>query len=115
MTEEPKHEIQYELQAPKDEDLDNIPVRGTRLLSDVYSRCNLAERKPIDVEEAMNSLVWMTIMKELIMIEKNETSRLIDRSTPKNIIGVKWTFKTTLSADGSINKHKVRFIVKGYS
>jgi hypothetical protein len=28
---------------------------------------------------------------------------------------VKWIFKTKLNADGSINKHKARLVVKGYS
>ena len=41
MIEEPNHEIQYELEVPEDDDLDNIPIRRTRFLSDVYSRCNL--------------------------------------------------------------------------
>jgi hypothetical protein len=55
-------------------------------------------------------------MKEkLMMIEKNETWMLVDRPVHKKVIDVKWIFKTKLNADGSINKHKARLVVKGYS
>jgi hypothetical protein len=40
---------------------------------------------------------------------------LVERPLDKNIIGVKWMFKTKLNADGSINKHKARLVVKGYA
>jgi hypothetical protein len=53
--------------------------------------------------------------EELTMIEKNETWMLVDRPVHNKVIGVKWIFKTKLNADGSINKHKARLVVKGYS
>jgi hypothetical protein len=31
------------------------------------------------------------------------------------VIGVKWVFRTKFNPDGSINKHKARLVVKGYS
>ncbi|XP_022751424.1 uncharacterized protein LOC111300070 [Durio zibethinus] len=40
---------------------------------------------------------------------------LVDRPSNKNIIGVRWIFKTKLNADGSINKLKARLVAKGYS
>ena len=76
----------------------------------------MAEVEPIVFEEAMNSQVWIVAMKEeLAMIEKNQTWMLIDRPVHKKVIGVKWIFKTKLNADGKINKHKARLVVKGYS
>jgi hypothetical protein len=55
-------------------------------------------------------------MKEkLTMIEKNETWMLVDRPIHKKVMDVKWIFKTKLNADRSINKHKARLVVKGYS
>lgn len=33
----------------------------------------------------------------------------------KNLIGLKWIFKTNLNAEGSINKHKARLVVKGFN
>ena len=82
---------------------------------DIYNRCNLAEEEPTNVEEAINSQVWTAAMKELMMIEKNETWMLVDRPIHKKVIGVKWIFKLKLNADGSINKHKARLVAKGYS
>ena len=47
------------------------------------------------------------------MIEKNCTWELVERPPEKNIIGVKWVFRTKLNADRTINKHKamLRFMV----
>ena len=56
------------------EEVDDIPVRGTRPLSDIYDRCNLVASEPTNVEEAMESQTWVAAMKEeLNMIEKNDT------------------------------------------
>jgi hypothetical protein len=33
----------------------------------------------------------------------------------KKPIGVKWVYRTKLNADGTINKHKARLVVKGYA
>jgi hypothetical protein len=45
----------------------------------------------------------------------NEGGAHDDRTVHKKVIGVKWIFKTKLNADESINKHKARLVVKGYS
>ena len=64
----------------------------------------------------MNSQVWIAAMKEeLAMIDKNQTWMLVDRPIHKKVIRMKWIFKTKLNADGKINKHKARLVVKGYS
>jgi hypothetical protein len=49
------------------------------------------------------------------MIEKNQTWELVDMPTHKQPIGVKWVYRTKLNADGTINKHKARIVVKGYA
>ncbi|BAT99334.1 hypothetical protein VIGAN_10074400 [Vigna angularis var. angularis] len=54
--------------------VDYAPVRGTRLLSDVYERCNIALCEPADYAEAKNDQRWINAMEEeLSMIEKNKT------------------------------------------
>ena len=49
------------------------------------------------------------------MIEKNNTWELVNRPHGKDIIGVKWVYKTKLNPDGTIQKHKARLVAKGYS
>ena len=49
------------------------------------------------------------------MIEKNETWVLVEQSQDKEVIGVKWAYKTKLKFGGSIQKYKVRLVAKGYS
>ncbi|KAI5355055.1 hypothetical protein L3X38_007950 [Prunus dulcis] len=52
--------------------------------------------------------------EELSMIEKNKTWELVDRPSDKQVIGVKWVFKTKLNLDGSVQKNKARLVAKGY-
>ena len=49
------------------------------------------------------------------MIEKNDTWVLVNIFQHKNLIGVKWVYRTKLNADGSVNKYKARLIMNGYS
>lgn len=39
---------------------------------------------------------------------------LVSQHANKDIIGVKWIYKTKLNPNSSILKHKVRLVVKGY-
>ena len=55
------------------------------------------------------------MQEEICMIEKNCTWELVDRPPSKNVIGVKWIFRTKLNADSTINKYKARLVVKGYA
>ncbi|KAJ6423528.1 hypothetical protein OIU84_024484 [Salix udensis] len=99
-----------------DETVDDPPTRGTRSLEDVYQRSNVALYELEGYEEAKQSPEWQKAMQEEIsMIEKNCTWELVDRPLEKNIIGVKWIYRTKLNADSTINKHKARLVVKGYA
>ena len=53
--------------------------------------------------------------EELHMIEKNNTWELVERPSNKKVIGVKWVYRTKLNPNGSVNKHKAKLVVKGYS
>jgi hypothetical protein len=55
------------------------------------------------------------MQEEISMIEKNCTWELVDKPLGKNIIGVKWIFRTKLNADSTINKHKARLVINGYA
>jgi len=105
-----------DLSFKQDENFDDLPTRGTGLLSDIYQRCSVAILEPAGNEEAENDPRWMVaIQEELRMIEKNQTWELVDRPEHRKVSGVKWVFRTKLNADGSINKHKARLVVKGYA
>ena len=72
--------------------------------------------EPDGYEEAHKVSKWKRAMEEEIsIIQKNSTQKLVEKPLDKNIIGVKWIFKTKLNAYGSINKHKARLVVKGYT
>jgi hypothetical protein len=100
----------------QDELFDDSPFRGTRSLDDIYQRSNVAICEPEGYEEAKHNPEWQKAMQEEIcMIEKNCTWELVDRPPSKNVIGVKWIFRTKLNADSTINKYKARLVVKGYA
>ncbi|KAK2974849.1 hypothetical protein RJ640_027900 [Escallonia rubra] len=59
--------------------------------------------------------VWIkAIEEEIKMIMKNETWELIKKPKEKELIGVKWAYKTKLNPFGTIQKHKARLVAKGY-
>jgi len=106
-----------ELELQKEnEDVDDKPVRGTRLLSDIYQRCNVVVMEPIGYEEAINDKKWINAMKEkLKMIEKDHTGELVDKPNHKKSIRVKWIYRTKFNLDCSVNKYKARLVVKAYT
>ncbi|KAG8479817.1 hypothetical protein CXB51_029556 [Gossypium anomalum] len=101
---------------PESANIDDPPVRGTRTIADIYHRCNAAIVEPSSYEEAARDRSWKkAIEAELEMIRKNETWNLVDRPDQKKVMGVKWVFRAKFNSDGSLNKHKARLVVKGYS
>ena len=48
-------------------------------------------------------------------IEKNRTWEMMELPKGKNAIGLKWVFKTKFAADGRLQKHKARLVVRGYA
>ncbi|KAG8485549.1 hypothetical protein CXB51_018884 [Gossypium anomalum] len=90
-------------------------VTGTRSIADVYQRCNVAIVELSSYEEAARDMNWKKAMEaEMDMIQKNQTCDLVER-LEKKVIGVRWVFRAKFNADGSLNKHKARLVVKGYS
>ncbi|KAL0392758.1 UNVERIFIED_CONTAM: Retrovirus-related Pol polyprotein from transposon TNT 1-94 [Sesamum radiatum] len=99
---------------PSEEIEEENPPRRTKLLSDIYETCNFIMLEPENFETAVKHKVWVQAMEEEIkMIEKNNTWELADRPKDKEVIGVKWIYKTKLNADGLIQKHKARLVAKG--
>lgn len=90
--------------------------RRVRSLREIYETCNYITMEPENYEAAVKQEVWVKAMEEEIkMIEKNNTWELVDQPKDKEIIKVKWVYKTKLNSDGSIQKYKARLVAKGYS
>ena len=62
---------------------------------------------PIYFEEAMNEDKWCNAMDEEIdTIERNERWEFTTFPPKKQVIGVKWVYKTKCNAEGKIDRHK---------
>ncbi|KAJ0865944.1 putative RNA-directed DNA polymerase [Helianthus annuus] len=71
---------------------------------------------PITYNEALTKKEWKHAMKEEIhAIEKNNTWNLVKLPAGKNLVGLKWLFKTKISPNEEILRHKARLVAKGYS
>ena len=83
---------------------------------DVSSNFALLSFQPSSYEEAVRDENWVQAMDEEIeAIEKNDTWDLIDLLKDKNLIGVKWVYKTKINEKGEIDRFKARVVAKGFS
>ena len=55
-----------------------------------------------------------TINDEVESIFQNHTWELVDLPQCSKPLGYKWIFKKKMKADGSIDKYKVKLVIKGY-
>jgi len=93
-----------------------------RNLSDIYdegmnslfaSYCHVDD--PVHFEDAIKDKKWIEAMdEEMNAIERNKTWDLVELPEGKEVIGVKWVYKTKSNAEGKIERHKARLVVKGY-
>eukprot|EP00253_Pinus_taeda_P009922 PITA_09922 len=93
-----------------------------RNLSDIYDEgmnsllalfCHVDD--PIHFEDAIKDKKWIEAMdEEMNAIERNKTWELVDLPKGKEVIGVKWVYKTKCNAEGKIERHKAKLVVKGY-
>ena len=75
----------------------------------------LSEVEPTSVKVAMADSRWLIAMKsEFPALQDNNTWSLIPAFADMNTIGCKWVFKTKFNPDGSVLKHKVRLVAKGF-
>jgi hypothetical protein len=89
------------------------PPRKVRSLSDIYQSCEFAlfSSEPQTFEDAVMENVWAKAMdEEIASIVRNQTF-----PNGREVIGLKWIYKTKFNEDGSIQKHKARLVAKGYA
>jgi len=80
-----------------------------RSLEEIYESCSLAllAIEPTCFEDTTKQTEWQNAMlKDMQAIEKNSTWELIKASEGKNVVELKWVFRTKYNANGSIQKHK---------
>ncbi|XP_074342369.1 putative mitochondrial protein AtMg00820 [Apium graveolens] len=70
---------------------------------------------PVSFEDTAKENKWRHAMdQEIDAIEKYQTWELVEAPKEKKPIGVKWVYKKKMNAQGEIEKHKERLVVKGY-
>ena len=84
-----------------------------------YSHCEFnfsVDCEPTFFEEVASYEKWKyATQKEYDALIKNGTWRLVDPLADIKPIGCKWIYKTKYKANGSLEKHKARLVVKGYA
>jgi hypothetical protein len=53
--------------------------------------------------------------EEIRGIEKNQTWNLVDVPKYKDVISVKWIYKTKQDAEGNMQKYKERLVARGFT
>ncbi|KAL8116794.1 hypothetical protein AgCh_023088 [Apium graveolens] len=111
-----EREVQAHISESRSEDDNKSPPRKWRRLSDIYQTCNFIVGEPETFEEAMKHDIWQQAMEEeMHMIEKFKTWELVDKPEGREIIGLKWIYKTKLNQNGEIQKYKARLVAKGFT
>ena len=61
-------------------------------------------------------LVWRdAMMEEYQSIMKNDVWDIVPRLEGKSVVTSKWIYKIKHTVDGSIERHKTRFVARGFS
>ena len=76
----------------------------------------IADLEPSYFEDAcINDVCMNSMEKEMHTIEKNDTWELVELPKGKKDIGYKRVYKTNFNIDGTIERHKARLVVKGFT
>jgi hypothetical protein len=78
--------------------------------------CDLVEKEPTCFEEVVQKKEWMDSMtEEYQSIIKNYVWELFPGPKNKDVVSSKWIYKIKHKANESIEKHKARFVARGFS
>jgi hypothetical protein len=78
--------------------------------------CDLIEKDPSCFEEVIQKKEWANAMtEEYQSIIKKDVWEIVPRPKRKDVVSSKWLYKTKHVVDGSIEKHKARFVTRGFS
>eukprot|EP00253_Pinus_taeda_P015858 PITA_15858 len=74
------------------------------------------ETKPSSFEEAMQQSIWVDAMvEEYESIVRNSVWDVVPRLENNSAVSSRWIYKVKQDADGSVEKHKARFVACGFS
>eukprot|EP00253_Pinus_taeda_P029922 PITA_29922 len=72
--------------------------------------------EPSSLKEAMQQPVWVDAMvEEYNSIVRNNVWDVVLRPKDKSVVSSRWHYKINQAANGSVEKHKARFMVSGFS
>jgi hypothetical protein len=72
--------------------------------------------EPFCYEEATSHLVWRDVMmEEYQSIMKNDVWDIVPRLEGKFVVTSIWIYKIKHTIDGSIERHKMIFVARGFS
>ena len=78
--------------------------------------CDIIDREPSTYEEATEKKERNNAMiEEYQSIMNNNVWEIVPRPEKKSVVTSKWIYKIKHVADGSIEKHKARFVARGFS
>jgi hypothetical protein len=89
--------------------------RPHRFSSYIAVMSHIIDSKPSTDEEASSQPVWRDAMMEYQSIMKNDVWDIVPRPKGKCVVTSKWIYKIKHATDGSIEKHKARFLARGFS
>jgi hypothetical protein len=90
--------------------------RPQRFLSYVAAMSHIIDFEPSCYEETSSQQVWRdAMMEEYQSIVKNDVWDIVLRPEGKSMVTSKWIYKIKHATDGSIKKHKARFVARGFS
>jgi hypothetical protein len=77
---------------------------------------DLIEKEPTCFEESIQKKEWVdAMMEEYHSIIKNDVWEIVPRPKNKDVVSSKWICTIKHTADESIEKHKARFVARGFS
>jgi hypothetical protein len=76
----------------------------------------MIESEPTCFEEAIGRNPWRdSMVEEYASLIKNNVWEIIPRPLTKFVVSSKWIYKIKRATNGSIHKHKARFVARGFS
>eukprot|EP00253_Pinus_taeda_P024974 PITA_24974 len=74
------------------------------------------ETEPSSFKEVVKEPIWVDgMVEEYDSIVRNNVWDVVSRPENKSVVSSRWLYKVKQDADGSLEKHKARFVTRGFS